>query len=75
MAVHQVSLEFVFATNADLFKIGPLAEEVAAEIASFCGGLGKTGVFAFDGWVHFYMKVTFMAYRRVPRRQMRILTF
>ena len=75
MAVHQVSLQLIFATNADVFKIGPLSEEVAANIASFCGKYAETGVIAFDGWVHLDWKVTFMAYRRVSRRQVRRLTF
>ena len=75
MAAHQVSLQLVFATNADVFKIGPLPEEVAENIASFCGKYAETGVTAFDGWVHLDWKVTFMAYRRASRRQMRILTF
>ena len=75
MAVHEVSLQLIFATNADVFKIGPLPEEVAANIASFCGKYNVTGVIAFDGWVHLDWKVTFMAYRRVSRRQVRILTF
>ena len=75
MAVHQVSLQPIFATNADVFKIGPLSEEVAANIASFCGKYAETGTIAFDGWVHLDWKVTFMAYRRVSGKQVRILTF
>ena len=75
MAVHQVSFEIVFATNADFFRMGPLQDEIAENIKSFCGKYSETGVIAIDGWVHLDWKLHFMACRRVSGRQVRILTF
>ena len=75
MSNQPIVLQLVFATNADLFTLGPLPRAISAVIAEYCGKFVDNGVLVEDGWVCLYWKAMLREYRCVAKRQHRVLRF
>ena len=75
MSNQPIVLQLVFATNADLFMLGPLPRAISAVIAEYCGKFVDCGVIVVDDLVCLYWKVMLRKYRSVAKRQHRVLTF